>query len=496
MEKRRAHGLLFKSENAENQQLYESAVTMTNNTLTAHSEEKRHMSVFQSKSPVVITLSALVLVATTSARDTHGRKFGNCNRQLEKAITKYEKGRYSDVRIILDEFKYQCSGHPAMDSALFYLGMAMLNGKQQELAKVEFERLLQDFPRSPFAEEAHFRIGCASYHGAPIAQRDQNLTEQAIREFRSFLERRPDSKFADSAWYYIEKSRQKLAKKRFMNARFYEKLEHDEAAVVYYKSLISEYPNSSLIPEAKVLLAKALVRLSRPTEAKAIIQGLLDDTPSDEVARDARLVLARLEGRRKPEKPAAARNAVSEQSDAASSAEKGDTLTETTRDQSEADANADAESQGTEAGKGVAHGRDSDVTATANTEDAAGNGDDAGLESGSGETQDSAAPKAGAGSQSDDAQQTFEKDSDSSESSAAAQEPVQSDESASNALSQKSPPITDAASRDAQSDTLGVAHDAAVVEDTDGPGETADEPVSDNPANQPEKQPAASSAGQ
>jgi outer membrane assembly lipoprotein YfiO len=307
----------------------------------------------------IVTCGALLLFGAASAKEARSRKFTNCDKQLEKAVTRYQKGRYSDVRISLDEFKYQCSGHPAMDTALFYLGMAMLKSNQEEQAKIQFERLLQDFPKSAFAEEAHFRIGYASYQASPVAQRDQSYTEKAIHEFSTFLERRPDSDYADSARHYIELCHKKLAKKRFLNARFYEKLNHDEAAVVYYSALIERYPASELIPEATLSLARALIRLNRQSEARALLQTLLDsDAPAD-IARSARTILTRLDSGAQPEKasgsePAQKRQSVKPADESPEPANEGGTPeadAADTRDAGPDEAAADAKPAATERAK-------------------------------------------------------------------------------------------------------------------------------------------------
>jgi outer membrane protein assembly factor BamD len=220
-----------------------------------------------------------------SARERRKRRKPryNCSEEIQKALSLYERGRFGRVSTILSEVKLQCSGHQVIDTALYYNGKALLETKSEGEAKNEFQRLIQDFPNSPFYEEAHFLIGYCSYLESYPPDRDQSITREAIRELREFAEQFPQSEFADSARVYLKKCRGKLAQKEYNNARFYERIGEYEAAVIYYQSLIENYPESELILQAELNLAEALIHVNRTTEAKAVVDELSDETVHKEI---------------------------------------------------------------------------------------------------------------------------------------------------------------------------------------------------------------------
>jgi outer membrane protein assembly factor BamD len=243
----------------------------------------------------VVFLLIILLLTVTDEALAKRRKRYDCAGKIARAVARYQKKRYNDVKTILDQAKIHCSGHSSMDTALYYLGKANLKTKHPVQASLEFEVLLQDFPHSPFREEAHFLLGICSYEEALSFERDQSKTRDAIREFVDFIDLYPQSTFADSAKHYLIECQERLVKKEFMNARFYEKIDQYEAAIVYYRIIIDEFPQSSYIPESKLSLARNLIKVSRPKEAADVLEKLLSSDFDGEVKKKAKLLLGKIE---------------------------------------------------------------------------------------------------------------------------------------------------------------------------------------------------------
>jgi outer membrane protein assembly factor BamD len=247
----------------------------------------------------IIVLAGLAVISSSMVSDaewkSHRKRRYDCSKDLTRACEKYAKGRYNEVKVLLSETKYQCTGHSAMDSILYFLGMSSMLAKSSEEASTEFNRLVIDFPNSPFAEEARFRMGHCSFLASHPSHRDQANTREAIRELSGFVEEYPESRFADSAKTYIEKCRDRLAQKEFETGKFYQKAEKYESAVVYYRSLGVDYPQSKYVPESRISTAYCLAKLQRTGEARQALQQLLDEKPEEQIALKARNTLDRLE---------------------------------------------------------------------------------------------------------------------------------------------------------------------------------------------------------
>jgi outer membrane assembly lipoprotein YfiO len=239
---------------------------------------------------------ALLVAAAPSAAKRKRVKLYDCDGKIAKALERYGHGWYSDARTILEEVLTNCGGHSSIDTAVYYLGMSMLRAGQAVEAKGQFRRLVSNYPSSAFAEEATFRQGQCSFLSSATYDRDQTETQDAIRELAAFLQSSTQPEWVDSARTYIDKCRDKLARKEYMSARFYDRIDKYDAAVVYYRSLIESYPGSTYVPEARLYLAQALARTERVTEARAVAGELLESDYSEDIKRRARQLLVRIAG--------------------------------------------------------------------------------------------------------------------------------------------------------------------------------------------------------
>ena len=226
---------------------------------------------------VVAALSAAVSCADTSSKKLVKKGLYNCSERLQAASKRMEKRNYTDAIRILDDIKFQCGGSPLMDTVSYYVAISYFRQKQYEEARAEFESLYGEFPRSPFVEEAHFRIAHIRYIRSLPSFRDQTDTKEAMRLFNDYIDLYPKGVYADSAKALYTALLERLAEKEFNNALFYRKQKEYNAALIYYRAVLSGYPDSKLAPEAVVGMAEMLVTLQRNREAAEAV-GELDAT--------------------------------------------------------------------------------------------------------------------------------------------------------------------------------------------------------------------------
>ncbi|MBN1131104.1 MAG: outer membrane protein assembly factor BamD [Chitinispirillaceae bacterium] len=217
----------------------------------------------------------------------------DCSKRITLAIEKYNKKKYSSVKTLIDDAKIQCAGASGLDTAGYYLGMSLLKMKLYDESRLEFTRLMQEYPNSPFYEEALFRIAYAAYKGSRPVDRDQTETKESARLLNDFLENYPSSAFADSAQKYMKQAVNKLALKEFEVAKFYQKIGEKEAAIISYRSFIREYPAVEYTQQAYCNLGQVLIDLNRLAEARDVLNTLVEQEPKGEIAKKARELLAR-----------------------------------------------------------------------------------------------------------------------------------------------------------------------------------------------------------
>lgn len=241
-------------------------------------------------------IAGVMIFASCAGRNKLEKMRLDCTERVTKAIEQYNNGKFSLAQVKLEDARTQCSGSPIMDTVLYYLGMADAGTKKYMEARTEFQRLVQDYPGSPFFDEAKFRIGYVVYRQSHPANRDQKETREAIRLLDNFIEMYPKSAFIDSAVACRTEAYEKLASKEFKNAQFYEKINEPEAAVVYYRAFLKQYVDSKLADRARFNTIELLLKLDRVTEAVEMKDELLSVGKDKELKKEVKKLFS---GRKK-----------------------------------------------------------------------------------------------------------------------------------------------------------------------------------------------------
>jgi len=240
---------------------------------------------------VVSVLALSVAVVSVSAKPKH---LYDCSGQLSKALEKYNQKKYYDVNNILTDVLAQCPGHNAYDSMLYYQAKALLALKKYEEAKTNFDRIVQTYQSSPFYEESYYLVGYSMFLASPSMELDQASTKEAQSRLKDFVETFPKSMLADSARIYIAKADDKFAEKEYESARFYERIDQFDAAIVYYNVLLNEYPQSKFVPMTLLGKAEDLVKTNRTSEASSVLEDLMHQTKDESILRKAQALKSKL----------------------------------------------------------------------------------------------------------------------------------------------------------------------------------------------------------
>ena len=240
----------------------------------------------------ICSVAGMVAFASCASTNKMEKMKLDCTERVTKALELYKAKKYSSVLVRLEDARMQCNGSPIMDTVLFYLGMANVKTKKYVEARTEFQRLTQDFPGSPFFDEAKFRIGYSVFKQSSPYNRDQQETREAIRLFDDYMETYPKSPFIDSAAFYRTEAYEKLATKEFKSAQFYEKVHEPDAAVVYYRTFIGQFPDSKLLDQARFNALSILIKLGRDTEARELLDELLAKGTSKALKKQAKALFA------------------------------------------------------------------------------------------------------------------------------------------------------------------------------------------------------------
>jgi outer membrane protein assembly factor BamD len=217
-------------------------------------------------------------------------------------VASYERGKqefdhenWTDAIADLKAYVEQFPGTEKTDDALFYLGESYYHIKDYVLASGQYDRLIRDFPTTPYHPDALYMLArCDDFQSRP-APLDQTETTRAISRYRDFLSLYPESPRAQDARARLTVLTDRQAEKAFRNGRLYLRLKHWDAASHYFSQVISDYPESRWSYDARVLLADALVRTGRSEEAADTLRVVLNSAASSGTKREASRRLKHIE---------------------------------------------------------------------------------------------------------------------------------------------------------------------------------------------------------
>ncbi|MFH0838952.1 MAG: outer membrane protein assembly factor BamD [Candidatus Omnitrophota bacterium] len=130
------------------------------------------------------------------------------------------------------------------DRALFRLGECYKKIGSYQEAKESFQQIIDDYPNSSLIADARFQIAACSERASLKPSYTQEITKDAIEEFREFVKEHPDTAAAQEAQASIQKLQEKEIENLFSTALFYEKQGKFTSAEIYYRDIIEKYPNS------------------------------------------------------------------------------------------------------------------------------------------------------------------------------------------------------------------------------------------------------------
>ncbi len=122
---------------------------------------------------------------------------------------------------------------------LFYLE----KGSYQE-ARDAFEKTVNDYPDSKWAESARYQIAVADSKRSVGAQYDQRTTSIAVQGFEDYVKTNPESQLSSSAKAEIQKLRVKEAENNFVVGEYYWKTKKYKSAKMYWQTVVDKYADT------------------------------------------------------------------------------------------------------------------------------------------------------------------------------------------------------------------------------------------------------------
>ncbi|MHA1524370.1 MAG: outer membrane protein assembly factor BamD [Alphaproteobacteria bacterium] len=153
------------------------------------------------------------------------------------------------------------------------------------------KRFISLHPGDRDAAYAQYLIATSYYDQIVDVNRDQQLTRDAMREFRELVRKYPDSDYARDARLKIELTIDHLAGKEMQIGRYYLNKKAYLAAINRFKVVVKSYQTTTQVEEALMRLTEAYMALGVTSEAQTAAAVLGFNYPGSKWYEDAYILL-------------------------------------------------------------------------------------------------------------------------------------------------------------------------------------------------------------
>lgn len=240
---------------------------------------------------------ALLIAAASCTKFRKIQKSGDWKVKYDAAIEYYEDKDYYRSGVLLEEILPIIRGTKEAELANFIYGYTYYYQNQYILSAHYFKLFTEVYGRSEYVEEAAYMHAYSLYMQSPQPSLDQTSTYEAIAALQNFLNKYPDSQYAEKADNLIDELQVKLETKAYENAKLYYQLRRYKAALIAFDNFQYDYPDSKFNEELAFLaietayeLANVSIRSKQEERYRKTIelhQKFIDKYPNGEYTKRA-----------------------------------------------------------------------------------------------------------------------------------------------------------------------------------------------------------------
>jgi len=206
----------------------------------------------------------------------------------QMAEAEFAEGQHDNAIRALDRILRDHGDWDRVAEARLMLGNVYFDRDDYLTARAEYNRFMDRYPGHPGAPDAALGI-CRSLSAlAPIPQRDQGYTREAISACRNVVIDFAGMEQSAEAARISNALRHTLAEKEFLNAEFYADRNMWDSAIKYYEFVVNLYPESDFVPGALLGIYRMNMAIGYEDLADDARQRLLDEHPESDAAAEVR----------------------------------------------------------------------------------------------------------------------------------------------------------------------------------------------------------------
>ncbi len=137
------------------------------------------------------------------------------------------------------------------DRAIFNAGLCYKDIIDYDNAIMMFKEVIDKYPDSDLVDTARYQLAECSDLLSLEPDYDQTPTIAAREEFEKFIEKHPEDEMSEKAKQIIDKLKRREAKNAYNIGQFYESRHMPQSAVIYYREIVQNFPDTAWAQKAK-----------------------------------------------------------------------------------------------------------------------------------------------------------------------------------------------------------------------------------------------------
>jgi outer membrane protein assembly factor BamD len=187
----------------------------------------------------------------------------------QRAMREYRRGNCGQARQTLALVSADPAGGARYGAeVLYYQAECDFAGGLYLEAAREFRRVADEHAGHPLAPDGLLRAGDSQAALWTDPELDPEYGEAALATWRELVARYPDSRAAARAQSKLVRLADQFADKEYRNGRFYQRLKAYDSAILYYRSVVADYPQSRFAPRALMRLVEVYQTLKYVEEQR------------------------------------------------------------------------------------------------------------------------------------------------------------------------------------------------------------------------------------
>lgn len=187
-------------------------------------------------------LAVLALVALTSCKSQYELLLSSndVDAKYKAAFEYFDAKKYGKAASLFESLSLLTEGTEKDDTVKYYWGLSNYRSKDYYTAETNFEKFVETYPRSPFAQDARYlRLDCL-YLQTLRYELDQTPTYKAMNAISEYIMDYPESQNLASCRDMLTELSGRLDRKAYEGAKLYYKMEDYLASRVAFRNVLKD----------------------------------------------------------------------------------------------------------------------------------------------------------------------------------------------------------------------------------------------------------------